>query len=196
MSIKENKKKPLDGFYKDQLANHREVFSKVEPIVTQDGKDQGYQDKVKLNKVKISKENKIRHFITKLFRVANKDNKKVAADKNTELDQNNNLNPKNAIEKRIKQMNSKEVLQFLNTDEIQSSDAKDKSNVRANIEEQIKNMDSKQILQFLNTDNLLGKTTNQANVVETKGKIIAENKEAVSWVSAIKQSNSNKERGI
>ncbi|WP_419234818.1 hypothetical protein [Rickettsia endosymbiont of Nabis limbatus] len=109
MSRKDSKTKPLDGFYKEQLANHREAFSKVEPIITQDGKDQGHQ-----NDIKAKKENKIRHFITKLFRVSHKSNKKVVTDSSSKLDQNNNLEVYDAIEAKIKQMSSKEALAFLN----------------------------------------------------------------------------------
>lgn len=149
MSRQDSKKNKLTDFHKAQLENHRTIFAGVEPIVTQDGKDQGYQ-----SNVRAKKENKISRFITKLFRVSNKNSKKVVEDKSSKLDQHNNLDTKDAMEEKIKQMNSKEVLQFLNTDELQSLDAKDKSNVMVNIEEQIKNMDSKQILKFLNTDDL------------------------------------------
>jgi hypothetical protein len=154
MSKKESKTKPLDGLYKEQLANHREVFSKVESIITQDGKDQGEQ-----NNIKAKKESKIMRALSKLFGVSHKSNKKVVADERSKLDRNNNLGAYDAIEEKIQQMSSKEVLQFLNTDEIQPSEISDQDNVKVNsvnLEDQIKNMDSKQILEFLNRDSLEG----------------------------------------
>lgn len=154
MSRKESKKNKLNDFHKAQLENHKEIFASVEAIITQDGKDQGHQ-----NDIKAKKESKIRRVLSKLFRVSHKSNKKVVADKSSKLDQNNNLEVYDAIEAKIKQMSSKEVLQFLNRDEIQLSEVSDKGNVKVNsvnIEEQIKNMDSKQILEFLNRDSLDG----------------------------------------
>ncbi|MGL4226036.1 MAG: hypothetical protein ACRCRR_00150 [Rickettsia sp.] len=174
--------------------------------------------------------------------MSHKSNKKVVAYKSSKLDQNNNLEVYDAIEAKIKQMSSKEVLQFLNRDEIQLSEISDKGNVKVNsvnIEDQIKDMDSKQILeflnrdsleeskndslesskiqdkqdtaidvenkikhmnsaeilQFLNTDDLSNKKIVGANELTTKGKVAVENKSAVSWVSTITQSNSNKDRG-
>ncbi|WP_395476643.1 hypothetical protein [Rickettsia endosymbiont of Pantilius tunicatus] len=47
-----------------------------------------------------------------------KSNKKVVADERSKLDRNNNLEAYDAIEEKIQQMNSKEVLQFLNTDDL------------------------------------------------------------------------------
>ena len=161
--------------------------------ITQDGKDQGAQ-----NNIKTKKENKIRRAISKLFGVSQKSNKKVVADKSSKLDQNNNLEVQDTIEAKIKQMSSKEVLQFLNRDEIQPSEVSDKGNVKVNsvnIEDQIKNMNSAEILQFLNTDDLSNKKIVGANEVTTKGKVAVENKSAVSWVSTITQSKSNQDRG-
>jgi hypothetical protein len=85
MSRKESKKNKLNDFHKAQLENHKEIFASVEPIITQDGEDQGYQN------VKAKKESKIRRALSKLFRVSHKSNKKVVADKSSKLDQNNNL---------------------------------------------------------------------------------------------------------
>lgn len=192
MSKKESKQNKLDDFNKVRLENHRAIFAGVEPIITQDGKDQGYQ-----NNIKAKKENKIRHFITKLFRVANKDNKQIVADISSKLDQNSNRKTYDAIEEKIKQMSSKEVLQFLNTDEIQVAETSDNGNVKinsVNLEKQIKNMNSAEILQFLNTDNLSSKKIVSANGEATKGKVVVGNKEAVSWVSSIGQSSGNKGR--
>ncbi|MFP3012076.1 MAG: hypothetical protein ACEY3D_03695 [Rickettsia sp.] len=159
MSRKESKKNKLNDFHKTQLANHREVFSKVEPIITGDGKDQGHQN----NNIKAKKENKIMRAISKLFGVSRQSSKKVVTDKGSKLDQNNNRETQDAIEEKLKHMNSKEVLQFLNKDEIQPSEISDKGNVKVNsvnIEDQIKNMDSKQILEFLNRDSLEGSKNN------------------------------------
>ncbi|WP_341787261.1 hypothetical protein [Rickettsia endosymbiont of Cantharis rufa] len=97
-------------------------------------------------------------FPTKLFRVSHKSNKKVVADKRSgKPDQNNNPEVYDAIETKIKQMSSKEMLQFLNRDEIQPSGISGKGNVKinsVNLKDQIKNMDSKQILEFLNRNSL------------------------------------------
>ena len=154
MVKKESKKNKLNDFHKVQLENHKEIFASVEPIITQDGKDQGEQ-----NNIKAKKENKIIRAISKLFGVSHKSNKKVVADERSKLDRNNNLGAYDAIEEKIQQMSSKEVLQFLNTDEIQPSEISDQDNVKVNsvnLEDQIKNMDSKQILEFLNRDSLEG----------------------------------------
>jgi hypothetical protein len=193
MGKKESNKNKLNDFHKAQLENHREIFASVEPIITQDGKDQGEQ-----NNIKAKKESKIRRALSKLFRVSHKSNKKVVADSSSTLDQNNNLEVYDAIEDKIKQMSSKEVLQFLNTDEIEPSEISDKGNVkvnRVNIEDQIKNMNSAEILQFLNTEDLSNKKIASINEVAAKTKVAVENKSAVSWVSTIAQSKSNQDRG-
>jgi len=107
MGKKESKKNKLNDFHKAQLENHKEIFASVEPIITQDGKDQGAQ-----NNIKTKKENKIRRAISKLFGVSQKSSKKVVADKRSgKPDQNNNLEVQDTIEAKIKQMSSKEVLQ-------------------------------------------------------------------------------------
>ncbi|WP_419234821.1 hypothetical protein [Rickettsia endosymbiont of Nabis limbatus] len=113
MGKKESKKNKLNDFHKAQLENHKEIFASVEPIITQDGKDQGEQ-----NNIKAKKESKIMRALSKLFRVLHKSNKKVVADERSKLDRNNNLEAYDAIEEKIQQMNSKEVLQFLNTDDL------------------------------------------------------------------------------
>lgn len=178
MNIKENKKNKLTDLHKMQLENHKEIFPDVKPIITQDGKDQGHQN------IKVKKENKIIRAISKLFGVSNKNSQKVVAYNEIQ----------DAMEKKIKQMNSKEVLEFLNTDEIQPAETSDKGNVKvnsANIENQIEKMDSKQILQLLNTDGLSNKKTAYTNAVATK------EKKTVSWSLTIGQINrNNKGKGI
>ncbi|WP_395476642.1 hypothetical protein [Rickettsia endosymbiont of Pantilius tunicatus] len=64
MGKKESKKNKLNDFHKAQLENHKEIFASVEPIITQDGKDQGEQ-----NNIKAKKESKIMRALSKLFRV-------------------------------------------------------------------------------------------------------------------------------
>ncbi|WP_412708690.1 hypothetical protein, partial [Candidatus Rickettsia kedanie] len=66
----------------------------------------------------------------------------------------------------------------------------DNQDMSVDVENKIKNMNSAEILQFLNTDDLSNKKIVSTNELTTKGKVAAERKESVSWVSTIMQSKS------
>lgn len=124
----------MQDFHKKQLENHREIFKNVEPIVTQDGK----QDYQKVEKFK--KNNKIRNFFTKLFGISNKKYEDKKTNKKEDI-----------MEAKIKQMNSEEILKFLNKDEIY--------------------MKSAEIMQFLNTDNLSKVSTTRIDSTPPASKV-------------------------